>query len=526
MKSHYFARPVIRYTIRTVSVFVLLAISSMAFAQSVTILPNGITPSQGGVPRLSYEAIMAIPSPQKGDMAYDLTFNTLRLYKKKQWVKVLTGADITNPSMIAWQVRDYFASSVNAVATDTAGNVYIAGFFNGPAYFENTVMSAAEGSAWSLFIAKYNSTGNLIWVQRAGHSPGVIQINEMVLDAAGNIYVAGFFNQNATFDATTLTNAGMTDIFLAKYNSTGNFQWVRKAGGPGEDEANDLTVADNGDIYICGSYKNNAVFGLTTLPSAGGQDMFVASYNNDGFFQWVQKGGGSGSDIARSIVVNSDGDVTVAGNFQGSATFSTKSLTSAGGYDIFMLRYSSAGALAWAKGMGGTGNDYGNDLCTNTAKELYIVGEFEGTANIANESLTSKGGSDIYVARFSNLGNSQWAFRDGGVNNDFVKSVFLGNMGSIYIAGSFVESTLIGDTELTGKGDQDILVAKYEYIYEKKFKWAQSMGNTELDRALKLTADSKMNVYSVGTFLKEVVFGEDVLSTNFSNNGFVVRLRD
>ncbi|RFS16977.1 hypothetical protein [Emticicia sp. C21] len=113
--------------IRSIQAVVLLAIfayTPAAFSQSVTILPDGITPKQGStVPRLSYDAIAALPNPQNGDMAYDLTFNCLRLYKKNKWVKVLTDSELVSPSMLAWHIGETFVSSSNAITTDSAGNV-------------------------------------------------------------------------------------------------------------------------------------------------------------------------------------------------------------------------------------------------------------------------------------------------------------------------------------------------------------------------------------------------------------------
>lgn len=516
-------QPIIR-AIQAVLLLTIFIYTPVAFSQSVTILPDGITPNQsGGMPRLSYDAIAALPNPQNGDMAYDLTFNIIRLYKKNQWVKVLTGTDASNPSLLAWKIGQTNLASANAVATDSAGNVYTAGYFKESAKIGNTYVYGLGYTGLTLFIAKSDKAGNILWVQTVGYSLNSIQANELVLDNSGNIYLTGYFHTSAVFGATNFTSAGLKDIYIAKFNNTGNLQWVQKAGGPSHDEATDLAIAGNGDLYMSGYFGNNAVFNGTTY-AAIGNDVFVAKYDNSGGFQWIQKGGGTQDDKATGIAVNTDGEVTVIGEFVATATFGANSLVSQGYNDIFMLRYSSAGVLAWAKRMGGAGSDSANDIVTNTNKELYMVGEFSGTATIGSNTLTSMGGTDIYIAKFTNAGIPNWTVRDGGSYNDFANSIFLGYSGNVYIAGSFLNSTIIGKNEIYGKGGLDIFIAKYDI--SNKLQWVKTGGGEGQEEALKITGDSLMNIYCTGTFDSSFSIDDNYLSIDGFFNAFVFRIRD
>ena len=248
-----------------------------AVAQSVTIQPSGITPAVGGTyPRLTYDALIALPNPQKGDMAYDLTFNCLRVYNGNKWVCTFQSPTDPTPNMAA--------------------------------------------------IAKAGGTSSDI-----GYGVAV--------DGSGNVYVTGKLRDTASFGTTNLTSAGVEDIFVAKYNGSGVLQWVQKAGGTSEDVGLGVAVDGSGNVYVTGYFEGAVTFGTTNLTSEGGNDLFVAKYNGSGVLQWVQKAGGANFDRGNGIAVDGTGNVYVTGNFQSTASFDTTTLSSsAGSWDIFVAR--------------------------------------------------------------------------------------------------------------------------------------------------------------------------------------------
>lgn len=135
----------------------------------MTILPSGITPLPvGSLPRLSYDATLALPSPTTGDMAVDLTFKCLRFYTDERWAILINDDDINLPAITAWAEAGVGNDYGYSVATDGTGNIYIAGRFAGTATFENTNIVSSGGE--DIFLAKYNRAGALQWVKRAGGS--------------------------------------------------------------------------------------------------------------------------------------------------------------------------------------------------------------------------------------------------------------------------------------------------------------------------------------------------------------------
>ena len=165
---------------------------------------NWVTVAAPSYPRLSSDAIDALPSPQTGDLAYDLTFKCLKHYNGTAWL--CTSQDPCNifPNSTAWAALGTgFAQVANAVAVDNQGNFYITGQFGGTTTF-GTVSLTATGNA-NIFVAKYNSSGIVQWATKAQGSGTVDRGNAIKVDATGNVYVTGTFTNTATFGSISVT---------------------------------------------------------------------------------------------------------------------------------------------------------------------------------------------------------------------------------------------------------------------------------------------------------------------------------
>ncbi|MDH6059744.1 DUF4347 domain-containing protein [Chrysosporum bergii ANA360D] len=292
-----------------------------------------------------------------------------------------------------------------SIAVDGSGNVYTTGSLNSTVTFGTTTYTPAGFDA---FITKHNSDGTLVWGQLS-RGTGTESANSIAVDSSGNVYTTGFFTGAATFGTTTFTSSGSQDTFIAKQNSDGTFAWARKAGGSGGDDAGGGIAVDNsGNIYTTGYFNGNATsggtvtFGTTTLTSTSNWEIFIAKQNGDGTFAWAQKaGGGTGQDQARSIAIDASGNIYTTGYFNGTATFGTTTLTSAGQGDIFIAKQNSDGTFAWAQKMGGTGYDEGYGIALGSSGNIYTTGLLTGPATFGNTTLTSAGGYDIFIAKLT-----------------------------------------------------------------------------------------------------------------------------
>ncbi|HLP20051.1 MAG TPA: hypothetical protein VK174_07115, partial [Chitinophagales bacterium] len=160
---------------------------------------------------------------------------------------------------------------------------------------------------------------------------------------------------------STLTSIGQADVFIAKYSSTGQLLWLKSIGGTGYDYAKSLCIS-NGNIWLLGSFVGTIDFdpdaGVANGTSLGAQSMFVLKLNGtSGNYMWHAAFGGFGN----TITSDNSGRILVVGKYSGTFDFDpgagTTTLTSAGGDDISFICLADNGALVTAKSLGGTGND-------------------------------------------------------------------------------------------------------------------------------------------------------------------------
>ena len=227
------------------------------------------------------------------------------------------------------------------IAVDASGNIYITGYFDGTTTFGSTTLKSNGGT--DIFIAKLDSRGNWLWATKAGGT-GDDWGYGIAVDTSGNSYVTGGFDTRATatFDSITLTNKGVCNIFVAKLNSSGNWLWVKNAGVTVANRGLDIAVGASGNSYITGYFADSATFGSTTLTSSGMSDIFIAKLDSSGNWLWVQNAGGTGSDWSHGIAVDASGNSYVTGYFfSTAATFGNITIYGSGtvsNTDIFVAK--------------------------------------------------------------------------------------------------------------------------------------------------------------------------------------------
>lgn len=289
-----------------------------------------------------------------------------------------------------------------AIAVDGAKTTYATGNFVSTATFGSTSLTAQDSSA--AFVAKLDAIGNVAAAVSAEATGDSIAV-----DAAGNSFITGSFSETATFGSTTLSTSSMfnPDIYVAKLDSGGNFLWAVSGGGTGVDNGKSIAVDASGNVFITGVFAGTATFGPTTLTGAG-DDIYVAKLDSSGNFLWAVSAGAGGSSLTGydySIAVDSSGNSYITGTFHGTATFGSTTLTSSGpGSDIFVAKLDGSGAFVWAVSAGGTLSDRCHSIAVDASGHPYITGSFSQTVTFGGTTLTSKGGSDIFVAKLGTNG--------------------------------------------------------------------------------------------------------------------------
>lgn len=236
----------------------------------------------------------------------------------------------------------------NSVATDTNGNVFVTGYFTG-AYitFETTALINP-----GIFIVKYNTFGKVLWAKSAVGTANDVSYG-VSTDARGNAFITGSFaGTSITFGTTTLTNAGSSyAIFIVKYDSLGNVVWAKSAGGNSGGVGCGVSTDTNGNVFMTGSFGSPTItFGATTLTNMGSDDIFIAKYDSLGNVLGAQSAGGNSSDGGLNVSTDPKGNVFMAGYFNSpSITFGTTTLTNAGSEDIFIAKMDSSQMMVGIK---------------------------------------------------------------------------------------------------------------------------------------------------------------------------------
>jgi hypothetical protein len=343
-----------------------------------------------------------------------------------------------------------------------------------------------------------------------------------------------FSSAQVTFGGTTLINAaaGSTDMFVAKYNASGNVVWAKSGGGTGTDVGYGIAVDGPGNVYIVGMFFSPTVlFGSTTLTNAGGggSDIFIVRYDVSGNVSWAKCAGGAGPDLGYSVAADGNGDAVMTGWFGStSVTFGTNTLAnSASGYNMFLVKYSSSGNVAWAKSAGGTGNENGNCVAVDASNNVFVTGLFDSPAvSFGTTVLTNQGYADCFIVKYDGSGNVLWAKSTGGAYDDAGMSASVSSAGDVYVSGRFASTTLtFGTTILTNvaAGANDLFVAKLDGSGNPL--WAVCAGGSYDDISSGVTMDPAGNVFITGKFNSPgISFGSTVLYKACGNDFLIAEL--
>jgi len=343
------------------------------------------------------------------------------------------------------------------IAVDSSGNSYITGYFQGTIDFGGGDVTSAGSN--DIFVLKLNSSGTFQWVSTFGgtSSDGG---EDITVDSSGNSYITGYFQATVDFGAGNVTSAGSNDIFVLKLNSSGTFQWVNTYGGASSDIGYGITIDSSGNSYITGYFKATVDFGAGNVTSAGSDDIFVLKLNSSGTFQWVSTFGDTSFDVGRGIAVDSSGNSYITGYFGGTVDFGAGNVTSAGSDDIFVLKLNSSGTFQWVNTYGGASSDIGQGIAVDSSGNSYITGYFGGTVDFGGGDVTSAGGYDIFVLKLNSSGTFQWVSTFGGTSVDRGEAITIDSSGNSYITGYFQATVDFGGGDVTSAGNNDIFVLK------------------------------------------------------------------
>jgi hypothetical protein len=190
------------------------------------------------------------------------------------------------------------------------------------------------------------------------------------------------------------------------------------------------------------------------------RDIFLAKCDKDGNWLWGKAFGSTDEDYSRGVGVDAQGGIYMSGCFTGTVPLDGQPLTSKGATDIFLAKFNPSGLTTWAKRMGGAGPDEGCEIRTDPAGYCYLSGGFAGRADFLGRTLTGKGSRDLFMAKFDSSGSLVWLTQAGGTEDDENYAVALHeSTGSLVTMGTFFGTATFDGFTLTSAGNADFFVA-------------------------------------------------------------------
>lgn len=443
-------------------------------------------------------------------------------------------ANIAQAQYYGWAKRIVgtygFGQDGRSVVTDAQNNSYFVGNFSttrdfdpGAAVFNLT----GDFNRRTGYILKLNTNGNFVWAKQLSTSVANdgCYIKKVVNDSFGNLYITGSFAGTVDFDPSATNNSsvasGGLDMFVAKYDTAGNYIWHKTFTGVGSVTGRSIVVSNAGTaIYITGEYEQSVDFdpdaGTVSLTASAGYDGFVLALNSTGGFNWVKAIPGTSDQMPSNIDIDINGNILIAGVINGTTAFSTggtMNITSNGLTDGFIAKYANTGGNPiWAKRIGGTNSDAITALKTDVNTDnIYVGGFFKETVDmdpgtgVNNSTALFIAGlgtpADVFVVKLNS--NGDFIRKIIHSNNDELSlaDLTVDSKNNVYLTGSFNGNCDFGNGLITVAGNgtkYDGYISKFDSA--GTFKWAGRNGGAYDDYPTGIVVSDSMDIVTVGVF--------------------------
>ena len=318
------------------------------------------------------------------------------------------------------------------------------------------------------------------------------------------------------------------------------YEWTKTLRGSSSNWGVSSAVDSMGNLYFTGNFHQNVDFdpgtGADNKTSIGWRDAYLTKLDSNGNYQWTKTVGSVTSDWGHCVAVDQDDNVYWSGHFESTVDFDpgagTDIRTSAGSYDVFLIKYDKNGNQLWTRTFGGPGGEYDGyyALSIDSKHNVYIAGTFSSTVDFdpgaGTDVRTSAGGYDMFISEYDESGNYQWTKVIGGTGDDSSGLSSIDGSGNVYIAGSFhgtVDFDPGAGTDVrTSAGGYDMFISEYDE--SGNYQWTKVIGGTGDDVAQRIIY-SNNNIYLTGTFQNTVDFdpgaGTDIKTSAGGNDIFI-----
>jgi outer membrane protein assembly factor BamB len=361
--------------------------------------------------------------------------------------------------------RRSFGSGFNdewsGIVVDSTDNIYAAGSFWLELQIDTVLLTTDKQNIKALFVSKFTPDGDLMWVQKI-EGDGLKTAGELTLDDEGRLLMAGYFADTLFIGDQQLVANGRTDLFVARFQPNGQFDWAAGAGYTGETRALSLTALPGGSVALTGFYNDTTQIGNDQLiANTFDRDVFVCLYDTNGQPKWARRAGGVHDDAVTGIRYAPDGRLYVTGYLVGvislSDDLSIQSQT--GNPDFYLLTYDTTGTPVSARAYGGRQFQQTTGMALQD-DQIWLSGYYQGDMTIDGQTVDAGSGIGSFMARFGPDLQLQKLYNFPSENNLLINALTFDPTGTLIFGGGYTGNLSIGGQNIASGGRFDLFLGQ------------------------------------------------------------------
>jgi hypothetical protein len=345
-----------------------------------------------------------------------------------------------------------------------------------------------------------------MWANQCGNPPNTSDTKTSVAPGAdGQFYLSGEFLDTVNFGSKMLVSAGGSDVYLAKHSAGGVPEWSTRIGGTDDDYVQKVMTDNEGHVIVAGYFYGTIQIGQDQYSSFGSQDIFVARFNDSGELLWSYRAGGPMADYITGLYVDQDQNIAIGGYFYDSMDFGDTTLISSRSSDVYLAKLSHDGSLQWVTSAGGSSSDQAGSLSCDSNGNILLAGSFYYDMAFGDTILYTTNPVGVFIAKYNPEGQLNDVFQLNGTYLTTEVYIAACSNGDFYITGNFSEQLVFGNKTFdAGEFNQDIYLARYNASCE--LQWARSAFSYASDQVVDIATDSYNNVSLAGHYLDSIHF--------------------